>query len=325
MAKRLSLRPRRNSKSMSLSPRGFTLAELLIVIAIIGVLIAILLPALSAARRAAANAKCLAALKELGQAYQMYAHENKRYFPVVRWRPPTGVIPADDPGISTPKERVWQDFIVKYLHKKESYNDLKQFQNASALWGCPAFNWDVMFDETHPDRKYSTGYGMSRFPVGPYQPAVTAGEGGIPLVVGGLFNVAIIDQSSTPALNGQFFKMEQWGKRSAEKGLIMDSNGFDVHASVTAKWNKAFEDVAGAPNVKVQPASFGADYPYVGSQTGVNMLWADASRHLAPTNDKRKAIKSKGINMLFVDGHAAPVTPREAWNATVGGGVDATN
>src|SRR5262245_41540058 len=99
--------------------KAFTLAELLIVIAIIGVLIAILLPALSAARRAAATVKCLSALKELGQAFQLYAHENKRYYPVVRWRPPAGVL--TDPAIpSSPKEKVWQDFIVRYLHKKES-------------------------------------------------------------------------------------------------------------------------------------------------------------------------------------------------------------
>jgi len=52
---------------------GFTLAELLIVIGIIGLLIALLLPALGKARDASNRIKCLSNLRELGTAIQMYA------------------------------------------------------------------------------------------------------------------------------------------------------------------------------------------------------------------------------------------------------------
>src|SRR5690242_7122932 len=70
--------------------RAFTLVELLVVIAIIAILAALLLPALLGGKKRAQRIQCIANLKQIGLAAQIFAHDHQGRFPME--------VPAADGG-----------------------------------------------------------------------------------------------------------------------------------------------------------------------------------------------------------------------------------
>lgn len=88
---------------------GFTLVELLVVIAIIGILIALLLPAVQAAREAARRSQCSNHVKQLGLALQMY-HDTYKHFP-------PGHEESGDDGPSYRHQLSWLTLCLPYLEE----------------------------------------------------------------------------------------------------------------------------------------------------------------------------------------------------------------
>jgi general secretion pathway protein G len=112
---------------MAARRRGFTLIELLVVIAIIAVLAGILFPVFASARGKARSTRCVANLKQIGNALSMYMDDYDGFYP---W----GVDPADHylPQIWNGFP-IWKSWIpyMPFLHVT-----LQPYMKSAEIWHC---------------------------------------------------------------------------------------------------------------------------------------------------------------------------------------------
>ncbi|HZZ29462.1 MAG TPA: DUF1559 domain-containing protein [Pirellulales bacterium] len=121
---------------MRRAPWGFTLVELLVVIAIIGILIALLLPAVQAAREAARRSECQNNLKQMGIAIQSHL-DVRKVFPMGRNR-------YDQYALS------WAYYLLPYMEENPMYTaynssvrdddvgNTQTMRTAVAVYACPS-------------------------------------------------------------------------------------------------------------------------------------------------------------------------------------------
>jgi len=113
-----SIPPQDKGIALKGQQRGFTLIELLVTVAIISILASFLLSAVAQARAFGLRAACVSRLRQLGLAFQMYAHEFDGFLPHEDGKYPTGV---DHPS--------WFKAITPYLDNIDR-SEVKQ---------CPAY------------------------------------------------------------------------------------------------------------------------------------------------------------------------------------------
>jgi prepilin-type N-terminal cleavage/methylation domain-containing protein/prepilin-type processing-associated H-X9-DG protein len=149
---------------------GFTLVELLVVIAIIGILIALLLPAVQAAREAARRSQCSNNLKQFGLGLHNY-HDALRSFP-------PGSIRYAAPGVG--KRVPFARFILDYIEqsaRSELYDDNNAWHTQAAanrvkifaylpVWHCPSDQSYPMANEGFGDYKGNYGLNWGQYTYG---------------------------------------------------------------------------------------------------------------------------------------------------------------
>jgi prepilin-type N-terminal cleavage/methylation domain-containing protein/prepilin-type processing-associated H-X9-DG protein len=257
---------------------GFTLVELLVVIGIIALLISILLPSLSSARRSAKSIKCLAALREVGNGFQMYAQDNRGYYPVAvheegHTRFPLSLTTNPDGKI------FWSDQVSKYVQRDaKSRLELHEGREKSVLWGCP--EWDKAQDGAVVSEadKVRTGYGMAYYVVD----NTTA-------------NRAYLATSS-PA-NGNYWKASEW-RNPTQHVMVADSVTHILEASASGiTSNSVWYPLNAGESLYAQP-----------------YVMVDGRRHGPAEASRRKQYETPYTNVLYADGHAGASSVRDFYD-----------
>ena len=123
-------------------PGAFTLIELLATLAGIGVLAALLLPAIGRAKRQAHNISCINQLKQLGVATRLFAEDNNSRLPVVE------ALPSNPDNPQEPKPRIC-DVLGPYVGKTSSTNQ------SAPVFKCPS-DHDWFFEAEGSSYQWNT-------------------------------------------------------------------------------------------------------------------------------------------------------------------------
>ena len=275
------------------STSGFTLVELLVVIGIIAVLIAILMPALSAARAQSMAIKSMSNLRQLAIGLDMYKGENKGYYPR------HSSIAGETTGLPAPNKKPrtrWADDIFHYVQNTEVYR--------SPLIGDD--DWDARMKSPFAHTCDQTG--ATGLPV-----AGTLYWGGYG------YNYQYLGNARKPAAGMQPFHANTAQiKQSSQTIALADSNGSRNGGAVfTSEGVYSIDpplmsvDLGSKGSRKSSATPGPGNYGYTGGNDG------DPAHRATPIERNRGK-----VNVLFCDGHGEPMTLRQMDDYDGDGQVD---
>jgi prepilin-type N-terminal cleavage/methylation domain-containing protein len=223
---------------------AFSLVELLVVIAVMGVLIALLLPAVQAAREAARRIQCANNMKQLGLAVHLYHDVWKRF-------PPSATI--DLTTVFTGNNVSWgvHGRILPFLEREDlasrvvltdAWDNQMVIDNVRvATFGCPSDLHATRVRDTGLGRPrlYPTSYGFNLGTYFVYDPARNVGGDGFTYPNAGLSFADVLDGTSSTLMAAEVRAWQTYRR-----------NGGPPHLQVPSTAQEAAVIVASAPDFK---------------------------------------------------------------------------
>jgi prepilin-type N-terminal cleavage/methylation domain-containing protein/prepilin-type processing-associated H-X9-DG protein len=318
----------RSGSASRRSRKGFTLVELLVVIGIIALLISILLPSLNKARRQARTLQCKSNMRQIGQAFSMYANENKGWMPVLKYELPNPWAYKVGSINNIQVNRLyWFDFIAKYVVQGglpvqaliNAYDSLPKslmdrYTDAwskSVLWGCPEWRgttsssgagsgWNI-FSGTDGGGKsaFENGYTYNIYPSYDYSYPGIKTNTNVPTVELNMFSPV---DNGTP---GTWYRLTQYTHPS-DRALVVESMLWLFFFNNIAE-NGALpgQNVVSDANRTAYPGADGdSEFDYYRHGRYPNLTSGGGTGKYATTGGQ------VSTNILYVDGHVDTVNTR---------------
>ena len=307
---------------------GFTLVELLVVIAIIGILVALLLPAIQAAREAARRSQCTNNMKQLGIGALNYESARKQL-------PPPGQCDSTGSATTTYVIHSTATVILPYIEQSAVYDMLDHKTDPIAAYGATpsgdAFktptgcllhrkskgrNYD---DPAHPSGQIAAKTKIDSFmcpsdPIMPSERDPVHGYGPVDYMVLALSDIDARPGSPTYGMRTTPSGSDEWKSQVVAPMLNCDGGGFKRvtdGASHTLLW---IEDAGRAhPDVSTFGAFSSRNTPVSGAADPINMssggngrrafAWADAD---AVSNGYSGPSNSTASRVAKINNNATP-------------------